>query len=106
VPYHAVENLKLLYFQLLSKGMVLKFLDYQDVKLTDNYPEPDSLQLCVDKIKPFPHKVSLIIKACPQDSTTLYQQVLHLIKQLSTPDAFYEKIIAVEKRTRFFERIH
>jgi len=115
VPYHAVENLKSFYFQLLSNGMVLKSLESRNLegfgnlegfltKLTDNYFEPDFLQLCVGKIKPFPHKVSLIIKACPQDSATLYQQVLHLVRQLSTPDAFYEKIIAVDKRAQDFLR--
>jgi glycosyltransferase involved in cell wall biosynthesis len=116
VPYHAVENLKSLYFQLLSKGMVLKSLESRNLqgfgnlegfltfKLTDNRFEPEFLQLCVGKIKPFPHKVSLIIKACPQDSATLYQQVLHLVRQLSTPDAFYEKIIAVDKREQDFLR--
>lgn len=104
VPYHVVENLKPLYFQLLSKNMVLKSLDYHHVKLTNNLPEPEFLQLGIRKIKPFPHKVSLIIKACPQDSSTLYQQVLHLVKQLSTPDAFYEKIIAVDKKEQDFLR--
>lgn len=104
VPYQAVENLKSLYFKLLSKKMLLKSLDYHNVKSTDNYFEPDFLQLCVGKIKPFPHQVSLIIKACPQDSATLYQQVLHIVRQLSTPDAFYEKIIAVDKRAQDFLR--
>lgn len=104
VPYRMVENVKSFYFQLLSKGMVLKSLDYYHVKLINNLPEPEFLQLYVGKINPFPHKVSLVIKICPQESATLYQQVLHLIKQLSSPDAFYEKIIAVDQRWQDFLR--
>jgi glycosyltransferase involved in cell wall biosynthesis len=97
VSYHSIENFQQFYFQLFSKGRVLNTIDYINF-------EPEFLQLSIGKIKPFPYKVSLIIKACSQDSATLYQQVLHLVRQLSTPDAFYEKIIAVDKREQDFLR--
>lgn len=49
-------------------------------------------------------KITLLIKACPQDSGTIYQQVRHIVRQLSSPDQFYEKVIAIDKKERNFLR--
>lgn len=52
----------------------------------------------------FRENVSLIIKTCPQDYETIYANVRHIIKQLNTPDTFYEKIIAVDPQEKGFLR--
>ena len=48
--------------------------------------------------------VTLLIKACPQDSATIYQQVVHIVKQLMGPDAFTERIIAIDTKEKDFLR--
>jgi hypothetical protein len=55
-------------------------------------------------INPFRKTVSLIIKTCPQDYETIYANVKHIVKQLSTPDTFFEKIIAVDAKKKDFTR--
>ena len=56
------------------------------------------------KLRRMDKKVTLLIKACPQDSPTLYTQVRHIVHQLSSPDIFYEKVIAIDKKERDFLR--
>ncbi|MDR2962391.1 MAG: glycosyltransferase [Bacteroidales bacterium] len=53
---------------------------------------------------PFRKTVSLIIKTCPQDYETIYASVTHIIKQLNTPNTFFEKIIAVDTKENNFTR--
>lgn len=48
--------------------------------------------------------VSLLIKACPQDSGLLYEQVIHINKQLSGPDTFLEKLLVIDKKEEDFLR--
>lgn len=48
--------------------------------------------------------VSLLIKTCPQDSDTLYEQVRHIDKQLSSPDTFLERILVIDKKEHNFLR--
>lgn len=64
------------------------------IKIKDNY-----INLSQDY-----EKVTLLIKACPQDSPTLYTQVRHIIHQLSSPNLFYEKVIAIDKKKENFLR--
>lgn len=54
--------------------------------------------------KPFRKSVSLIIKTCPQDYETIYANVKHILKQLSTLDTYFEKIIAVDTKEKDFTR--
>lgn len=55
-------------------------------------------------VKSFREKVSLIVKTCPQDYETIYANVKHIIRQLSTPNTFYEKIIAIDPVEKGFLR--
>ncbi len=48
--------------------------------------------------------VSLLIKTCPQDSASLYEQVRHIDKQLSSPDNFLEKLLVIDKKESDFLR--
>ncbi len=43
-------------------------------------------------------KVTLLIKACPQENETLYAQLKHIVHQLSSPDIFYERVLAIDKK--------
>ena len=56
------------------------------------------------KLRDGEKKVTLLIKACPQDSPSLYAQVRHILHQLSSPDIFFEKVIAIDKKERDFLR--
>lgn len=94
-----IVNLEKFFCELLRKGYYLISFDFSNIQLSNKlYFEPEYYLFEVRKLNKFPHKVSLIIKACPQDSSTLYQQVLHILRQLSSPDIFYEKIIAIDKK--------
>jgi len=54
--------------------------------------------------KPFRKTVSLIIKTCPQDYETIYANVKHIVKQLCSPDTFFEKIIAIDTKEKEYTR--
>lgn len=105
VSSEIISDFKKLFFDLNKKGFYLCNLEYSNIFLNDQlYFEPEFYLLQVAKLKNIPYRVSLIIKACPQDSATLYHQTLHIIKQLSSPDMFIERIIAIDKRERDFLR--
>ncbi|MHA1381068.1 MAG: radical SAM protein [Candidatus Helarchaeota archaeon] len=70
----------------------------------DNYKLRTDIFFQEITLKPPKKKVSLVIKACPQDSHILYYQVKHIIYQLSCPDMFFERAIAIDKKEKDFLR--
>ncbi len=48
--------------------------------------------------------VCLLIKTCAQDSNMIYEQTKHIIRQLTTPDQFAEKIIVIDLKKKDFLR--
>jgi uncharacterized radical SAM superfamily Fe-S cluster-containing enzyme len=105
IPFYQLKNLDTLFYDSLTKGLYLKGMEIKDIKLNkENYFEPAFAKLHYHKIKPFRETVSLIIKTCSQDCETIYASVKHIVKQLSTPDTFYEKIIAVDGKVNDFTR--
>jgi len=105
IQFKQLQNLDFLFYTSLAKGLYLSQIKIKDIKLNeDNYFEPDLVKLHYLEIKPFRKTVSLIIKACPQDYETIYATVKHIVKQLSTPDTFLEKIIALDIKEKKFTR--
>lgn len=99
IPFNEIPNVNNLFFNLISKGYYIMSLCCSKLIIReDNSICPEFYFIKIKKIKPSPYKVSLIIKACPQDSSTLYQMVLHILRQISSPDLFYEKIITIDKK--------
>lgn len=105
IPFNQLENLESLFYFSLSKGFYLKGFDINNIQLNAaNYLEPEKIKLHFHKVKPFRKTVSLIIKTCPQDYETIYANVKHIVKQLSSPDTFFEKIIAIDTKGKDFTR--
>ena len=98
-------NFEILFWKLLNEDIRLESIYPHNIKLNNNlYHEPQYYIISVKKLNKIKQKVSLVIKACPQESNTIYEQVKHIIKQLSTPDTFYEKIIAIDKKENNYLR--
>jgi glycosyltransferase involved in cell wall biosynthesis len=105
LPFNQLQNLELLFFSSLSKGLYLNRLEIKDIKLdNNNYFAPEFVHLHFHEIKPFRKTVSLIIKTCPQDYETIYINVKHIVKQLSSPNIFLEKIIAIDTKEKKYTR--
>jgi len=97
IPFNQLQNLDSLFYISLAKGLYLSQVEV-------NYLEPDSVKLHYREVKPFRETVSLIVKACLQDYETIYAMVKHIVKQLSAPDTFLEKIVAIDIKERDFTR--
>ncbi len=70
--------------------------------------EPMSEQLAFElrPLAPLPGEVTLLIKACAMEATTLDVQVRHLVSQLEGPRAFAERVLVIDSREDGFLRQH
>lgn len=98
-------NFEQIFWGLLKYGIRLEKVYPYKIHLDEyGYHTPKGYTLICWKLKPLAPKVTLLIKACPRESKTLYQQVKHIIKQLMAPSLFYEKVIAIDKKENNFLR--
>lgn len=105
VGYQDDLNPERLFWDLLNKNLFLESIYHEGLEInTQNYFSPKKLILSVRENVPPKQKVSLVIKACVQDAEIIYQAVKHIIRQLSFPHAFDEKILALDIRTCDFLR--
>jgi uncharacterized radical SAM superfamily Fe-S cluster-containing enzyme len=105
IPFNQLKNLESVFYTFLSEGKYLTGIEIKDIQLdSNNYFKPNFVRLHWHKIKPFGKTVSLVIKTCPQDYETIYANVKHIVKQLSTPDTFFEKIIAIDTKEKEYTR--
>ena len=105
IPFNQIQNLESLFYTSLAKGLYLKQIEPGEIRLSEhNYFEPSSAKLHYLKVKPFRKTVSLLIKTCAQDYETIYAVAKHIVKQLSAPDTFFEKIPAVDSKEKEFTR--
>lgn len=105
IPFNELGNLEQLFYTYLSKGRYIEKIEIKGIELNDkNYFEPSRAKIHYREVIPFRKTVSLIIKTCPQDYETIYANVKHIIKQLSSPDTFLEKIIAIDSKEKDFTR--
>ncbi len=99
------DDLSRLKRKLGQAGFVLKSVDespyYTDVE--GNF-KSDWLVLTALKMQPKAESVSLIIKACYQDWSTLERQVRHIVTQCEQPRDFLEKIVVVDPKKDAFLR--
>ena len=98
-------NLEQLFWKLLRCNIRVESIEPINLFLDENgYHKPKLYRVKLQRLQPTQEKVSLLIKTCPQDSKTIYQQVKHILKQLLSPNSFYEKVIAIDKKESNFLR--
>jgi len=98
-------NLEDLFFSKIKEKQYLTEIYFNDVKLTsNNYFEPQNLHIGYSKIIPLDKKVTLLIKTCPQDVATIEENIKHIVKQLSSPNPFYEVVVSVDTKEQNFLR--
>ncbi len=85
---------------------VLNYISFGDESEPnyDSISNSEEIPIETNKQEKSVRNTTLLIKACPQDSDTIYQQVRHIIKQLSSPDGFFEKVIAIDTKEKDFLR--
>ncbi len=87
-----------IFWENLDSGKFITEFKIED-KITPRKITPRKITLNQQK-----KKVTLLIKACAQDSPTIYMQVKHIVHQLSSPNKFYEIVIAIDKKENNFLR--
>ena len=105
LPHQIKFNAEQVFWQLNKQKIRLDEVGIDTLKIdSQNYFSPKNIILRTQKIAPPTKKVSLVIKACVQDSGILYEAVKHIVRQLSYPFAFDEKILALDIRQTDFLR--
>ncbi|MFD1016194.1 glycosyltransferase [Winogradskyella rapida] len=105
IPYSNDLDIDSLFYNLVNQNFHLDHIDFENINLcSKNYFKPEKIVLTISKLIQPKHKVSLIIKACVQDSEIIYQAVKHITKQIASPNIFDEKIITLDNRESNFLR--
>jgi hypothetical protein len=105
LPYHDNFNSEQLFWQLNKRNLYLDEVTFDNPKIDkQNYFSPENIILKTDEIRKPNQKVSLVIKACIQDAEIIYEAVKHVVKQLSFPNSFDEKLLALDIRSTDFLR--
>jgi len=107
-----VKNFKALHFSnlhylLLSQGIRVSNVKYYNLELTDDeIPLLEPLFYVIEVVRnnDESYDVTLMIKTCVQESDTIYNQVKHIIHQLSTPNRFKNKVILIDSKRNNFLR--
>lgn len=101
-------NLENLFFEKLKENKYLKQITFDGLELNRNhYFSPKSYFAHYSKLTPLEKKVSLLIKTCPQDVKTIETNIKHIVKQLSTPNPFYEIVVSIDtKESDFLREYH
>lgn len=105
LPYTDKFNAEEVYWKLNNDNLHLDEIHFENPSIdTQNYFSPENIILKTKEILEPNQKVSLVIKACVQDAEILYEAVKHIIRQLSFPNSFNEKILALDIRQSDFLR--
>ncbi len=105
IPYDEKFNPEVAFFEALQKGYFLQKCTFGQVSLdVKNYFAPDCLYISLVRLKQPKYKVSLVIKACAQDSEIIYEAVKHIVRQTASPDIIAERILALDIRQSDFLR--
>lgn len=105
LPFEALGNLELRFFEALRKGEYLTGGGVRGLSLNrEGYLRPSEVVLGYHEVTPFRKPISLVIKTCAQDCATIYANVCHIVRQLSSPHLFHEYILAIDGRTEDFLR--
>ena len=105
LPYQENFNAEQAFWQLNKRKLYLEKANFENPKLyTQNYFSPDYIILKTQQIVEPKQKVSLVIKACVQDTEVIYEALKHIVRQLSFPNVFDERILALDIRQTDFLR--
>jgi len=105
LPYQDKFNIERLFWQLSNRNIFLNEVGFDALKIdSKNHFSPQNITLKTQQIIEPKQKVSLVIKACVQDSEVLYEAVKHIVRQLLLPNVFEEKILALDIRQTDFLR--
>lgn len=105
--YDAVDlpNLEQLFYAKLKDNKYLSDIRCADVQLNgDLYFEPKKIALSYTTLAPLQDKVTLLIKTCAQDEKTIEANIKHIVKQLSSPNPFYEIVVSIDTKQSDFLR--
>lgn len=98
-PININVNLENVFFSKIKDHKYLTGIYFDGYKLNgDSYFEPINLRVGYKKTMPTDKKVTLLIKTCPQDTATIDENIKHIVKQLSSPNSFYEVVVSVDTR--------
>ena len=99
------DNLEDVFFSKIKDNKYLTGVYFDDFKLNNNnYFEPKNLQIGYKQITPLNKNVTLLIKTCPQDTATIEENIKHIVKQLSSPNSFYEVVVSIDTKEQDFLR--
>lgn len=105
LPYSDSFNAEQAFWELNKRKVYLDKVSFETPKLdAKNYFSPQDIVLKTLQIVEPKQKVSLVIKACVQDAEVVYEAVKHIVRQLSFPNFFDEKILALDIRQVDFIR--
>ncbi len=99
------DNLEDVFFSKIKDHKYLTGVYFDGFKLNNNnYFLPKKLRIGYTKITSIDKKVTLLIKTCPQDTDTIEANIKHIIKQLSSPNSFYEVVVSIDTKEEDFLR--
>ena len=105
LPYHDSFNPEKEFWKLLKRYIYLEKISFDTPNIDcKNHFSPQSILLKTEKIIEPKQRVSLVIKACVQDGEIIYEAVKHIVRQLSFPNIFDEKILSLDIRQTNFLR--
>lgn len=105
LPYDDSFNAEEAFWRLSRRNLYLDSVNLENPTIDiQGYFSPENIILKTRRMVEPKEKVSFIIKACVQDSEVVYEAVKHIVKQLSFPNVFDEKILALDIRQEDFLR--
>lgn len=105
LPYRDNFNAEQIFWQLNKRNIYLAETSFENPKIdSQNFFSPEYIILKTQQILEPKQKVSLVIKACVQDTEIIYEAVKHIVRQLSFPNVFDERILALDIRQTDFLR--
>jgi glycosyltransferase involved in cell wall biosynthesis len=105
LPYQENFGFQRFYFGLIKQGYFVDAIDHDILQLTeDNYFTPSKLHFHIKQLRKPQKEVSLLIKACAQDSDVIYKATEHIIRQTASPNVFCERILALDIKEANFLR--
>ena len=103
--YSEIFNAENLFWEYFTKGYYLHSFSFDQTSVDSNhYFAPKKIIVKGIKQKAPIAKVSMIIKACIQDSEVLSACVKHIVKQTALPNSFDEIILALDNKENDFLR--
>ncbi len=101
----SLPNLEHLFYAKIKENKYLSSVLCADIHLNnDLYFEPLKIALSYKELIPLQDKITLLIKTCAQDEMTIESNIKHIVKQLSSPNPFYEVVVSIDTKQNHFIR--